>query len=62
MHGWMRWAGTSQPQTSVILMQVTLLDYDRIADLQVFFFVVVEDRKLGEVYSLLEDYFIDGLW
>lgn len=43
-------------------MQVTLLDYDRIADLQVFFFVVVEDRKLGEVYSLLEDYFIDGLW
>lgn len=57
----MRWAGTAQPQTSVILTQVTLLDYDRIADSEVISFVV-EDRKLGEVYSLLKDYLIDGLW
>lgn len=61
MHGWMRWAGTAQPQISVILTQVTLLDYDRIADSEVISFVV-EDRKVGELYSLLKDYFIDGLW
>lgn len=30
--------------------------------IQKLFLVVVEDRKLGEVYSLLKDYFIDGLW
>lgn len=61
MHGWMRWAGTAQAQTSVILMQVILLHYDGIADSEAIPFVV-EDRKLGEVYSFLKDCFIDGLW